>query len=307
LLPSPVATTDDHLSGRLVLAGAQPHRGLAPWCLRRHPGRRLPLAAAVWMVARVHHHAANLGAPAHMAAPSRLADVLVLVLQVADLSNRRHAVGAHPPHLPGRKPYRCHLALLGEELCRAARAPHDLAATAGDHLDVVDLGSERHPSQRQRIADASLGILTGDDHVADPQAVGQEHVALVAIGVVEEADAGRTVRVVLHRRDGCGHSELVPLPVDDAVQALLAGALVADRQLPLAVAAGLADEALGERLVRLIGRDLVEGRARHLAQARAGGSVAAERHRYTASKSSIFCPGAIVTTALRQPGTVPIV
>src|SRR5439155_1575199 len=196
LLPSPVATTDDHLSGRLVLAGAQPHRGLAPWCLRRHPGRRLPLAAAVWMVARVHHHAANLRAPAHMAAPSRLADVLVLVLQVADLSNRRH---------------------------------------------------------------------------------------------------------------GGGHAELVPLPVDDAVQALLAGALVADRQLPLAVAAGLADEALGERLVRLIGRDLVEGRARHLAQARAGGSVVAERHCYTASKSSIFCPGAIVTTALRQPGTVPIV
>src|SRR4026207_1531797 len=47
LLPSSIATTDDHLSGRLVLAGAQAHGRLAPWRLGRHPGRGLALPTAV--------------------------------------------------------------------------------------------------------------------------------------------------------------------------------------------------------------------------------------------------------------------
>jgi hypothetical protein len=105
--------------------------------------------------------------------------------------------------------------------------------------------------------------------------VRQQHVALLAVRVVQQADAGGSVRVVLDRRDAGRHAGLVPLPVDDAVEALVAGSLVADRQLALAVATGAANEPLGERLVRLVGGDLVERRAGHLPEPGAGGSVAA--------------------------------
>src|SRR6185436_13666965 len=146
LLTSSIPATNDHLAGRLVLAGAQPHGGLAPGRLGWHAGRGLALTTAVRMVAGVHHHAADLGAPPHVAAASGLADVLVLVIQVAHLADRGHAGGVHPPHLAGREPDGGHLALLGEQLRAAPGAAHDLSTAAGDHLHVVDLGAERHPS-----------------------------------------------------------------------------------------------------------------------------------------------------------------
>ena len=92
------------------------------------------------------------------------------------------------------------VALLGEELGRDAGGPDDLAALAGDELDVVDRRAERDLGDRQGVADPRLGIRPGDDDVADLQAVRQEHVALLAVAVEEQADPGRPVRVVLDRR-----------------------------------------------------------------------------------------------------------
>ena len=83
------------------------------------------------------------------------------------------------------------------------------------------------------------------------QAVRQEHVALLAVAVVEQADPGRAVRVVLDRRQAGGHAELVALEVDPAVVLLLAAAAMADGHPAGVVAAGAADLRLEQRLVRL--------------------------------------------------------
>ena len=181
-----------------------------------------------------------------------------------------------------------------------AGGPDDLAALARDELDVVDRRAERDVGDRQGVADPRLGVGAGDDDVADLQAVGQEHVALLAVAVVEQPDPGRPVRVVLDRREPGGHAELVALEVDPAVVLLLAAAAMADGQPTGVVPAGAALLGLEQRLVRLVGGDLLEGRAGHLAEARRGGLVAAQRHRQTPSKNSIFWPGARVTMALRQ-------
>ena len=61
--------------------------------------------------------------------------------------------------------------------------------------------AERDVRERQGVADARLGVRAGDDDVADLEAVGQEHVALLAVAVVEQADARRAVRVVLDGRE----------------------------------------------------------------------------------------------------------
>src|SRR5918992_85176 len=90
LLTPPVPTANDHLSGGLVAPGAEAHGRLAPRRLRRHAGGRLALATAVRVVAGVHHHAAHLRAAAHVAAASGLADLLVLMVQVAHLADRGH-------------------------------------------------------------------------------------------------------------------------------------------------------------------------------------------------------------------------
>src|SRR4051794_27991443 len=159
-LPPLLAVTraDDQPPGRLGPPGAVAHRGLAPRRLRRHAGGGLALTAAMRMVARVHDDAADLGPLAQVAGPARLAEVLVLMLEVADLADRGHAAHRDPAHLARRHPDRGVVALLGEQLGRGARGPDDLAALAGDELDVVDRRAQRDVGERQGVAHAGLGL-----------------------------------------------------------------------------------------------------------------------------------------------------
>src|SRR5215218_11106781 len=94
---------DDEPTGCLVHSSAVAHGGLAPRRLRRHAGGALALTAAMRMVARVHDDAANLGPPAHVTRATGLAQVLVLVVEVAHLADRRHAAHAHAPDLARRQ------------------------------------------------------------------------------------------------------------------------------------------------------------------------------------------------------------
>src|SRR6185437_1881940 len=128
--------SDDQASGRLGAPGAVAHRGLAPRGLGRHPGRGLALTTAVRMVARVHDDAPDLGPLPEMAGATRLAEVLVLVVGVADLADGGHAPDRDATHLARWQPDRGELALLRKQLGRHAGGPDDLAAFAGDQLDV---------------------------------------------------------------------------------------------------------------------------------------------------------------------------
>src|SRR4029079_945973 len=76
--------SDDESSGRLGPPGAIAHGGLAPGGLGRHPGRGLALSTAVRMVTWVHDHAPDLGPLPQVPGTAGLAEVLVLVVEVAD-------------------------------------------------------------------------------------------------------------------------------------------------------------------------------------------------------------------------------
>src|SRR5712671_253995 len=279
LLPLLAMTrSDDEPSGRLGPPGSIPHGGLAPRRLGRHPRRGLALATAVRMVSWVHDHAADLRALAHVSGATGLAEVLVLVVEVADLADRGHAAKRNATHLARRHPDRGVVALLGEELGGDAGRPDDLAALAGDELNVVDRRAERDVGERQGVADPRLRIRTGHDDIADFQAVRHEHVSLLAVTIEEQPDPTGAVRVVLDRRDAGGNAELVALEVDPPIVLLLAAAAMANGQPALVVPAGAASLGLEQRLVRLVGRDLLERRPRHLTESRRGGLVGTQRH-----------------------------
>src|SRR5581483_6583386 len=79
---------------RLVPLGRQPPRR------HRMPAARgLPLAAAERMIDRVHRHAAHVRPPADPAAPPRLPDRHVLMLEVAHLPDRGVALHQDAPDL----------------------------------------------------------------------------------------------------------------------------------------------------------------------------------------------------------------
>src|SRR3954467_2636271 len=283
---------DDQATRRLPAPRPVSHRGLAPRRLRGHARRGLALAAAVRAVPRGHRDAPDRRTLPHVARAPGLAEALVLMVEVAVLADRRDAAERHAAHLARRQPDGGMVAFLGEQLGRRAGGPDDLATLAGDELDVVDGGAQRDVRQRQRVADAGLGPRSGDDDVPDLEPVGKEHVALLPVPVVEQADPRGAVRVVLDRRETGRHAELVALEVDPTVVGLLAAAAVADGEPALVVATRAALHRLEQGLVRLVGRDLVERRPGHPAATRRGRLVASQRHRYTPSKNSIFWPAA---------------
>src|SRR5207247_7174164 len=99
-------------------------------------------------------------------------------------------------------------------------------------------------------------------------------------------------------------SDLVALPVDEAVHALVAAAAMARCDPPVVVAASGFAQRLGQRALGLGLGDLVEGRHGHAAATRRRWLVRLNWH-YTPSKRSRLCPDFSVTMAFFQERVVP--
>src|SRR6266545_2963780 len=166
-------------------------------------------------------------APSLAAAAAGLAPADQLLLGVADLADGGPAGGLHLADLARRHPQRRQLALLGEELDARPGGAAELGAATRPQLQVVDDRADRDVLEGQGVARLDVGALAGLHRVADPEAGGRDDVALVAVGVVEQRDAGGAVGVVLDRGHACGHAVLVPAEVDDPVALLVAPTLVA--------------------------------------------------------------------------------
>ena len=266
--------------GGLVLAGAQAHGGLAPRRLRRHAGRRLALATTVRVVARVHHHAAHLRPAAHVARAPGLADVLVLVVQVAHLADGGHALDAHAAHLARRQADGGHVPLLGQQGRAAAGAAHDLAAATGDQLDVVDPGCRAgcataaarcRPAPRRPAPEMTVSPTPGRAAAACSACRRRRSAA----GRCAPSGSGRT----RPSRSCAGTPALSRFQSITRYRRLWPRALVADGELALAVAAGAAHQPLGERLVRL--SVVISSNVERVIWRRPGdgGSVVAKWHR----------------------------
>src|SRR6185503_23991 len=93
---------NDESVGVLPAARLVALRRLAPRRHRMPAARGLALAAAERVIDRVHRDAAHVRTLAHPAAAARLADRHVLVVDVADLADRREALDADVPELARR-------------------------------------------------------------------------------------------------------------------------------------------------------------------------------------------------------------
>src|SRR5713226_5915975 len=116
---------------RLVTLGR-----LAP---RRHRVVALALAfaAAHRVIDGIHHGAAHRGPESLPPHPSGLADGDVLMLQIADLSHRSHALELHLTDLARRALDIGVVAFFRQHLCHGAGAAAELAALTGLALHVV--------------------------------------------------------------------------------------------------------------------------------------------------------------------------
>src|SRR5262245_42059568 len=254
LLPPP----DDERVRARVVARLLPLRGNPPRGHRRPASGGLPLAAAVRMVDRVHGDAADLGPPSLPPVPSRLADALVLVLEVPDLADRGVAVLVDLPRLARREPHERPPALAGHELRAGAGGADELPAPEPLELDVVDRRARRDALERERVPHDDVRLGRRQHPGPHLEAARREDVPPLAVRVAQERDVGAPVRVVLDLLDLRGDAELVPAEIDDAVAALVAAPPVPDRDQPAVVPAARPVLLLHERLVRGVLRPHVE-------------------------------------------------
>src|SRR5256714_526958 len=259
LPPGPTAPppADDHLIGGLGL-GPRATLFLAPGRRRVAPTGALALTAAERVVDGVHGHAPGVGTAALPPVPTRLAQRDQLGLGVAHGPDGGPAVGGDPPHLGRREPQGGEVALLGHQLDAHPRAPGDLAPGAGLQLDVVDDRTDRDITHGKSVTRADLGALPRLEHVAHVHPGRGQDVALLTVDVVEQADPGVAVGVVLDAGDLGRDPVLLAPEVDHAVLLLVAATHVAGGEPAVDVAAARAGLGLGERLLRLVRRDLGE-------------------------------------------------
>ena len=183
---------------------------------------RATLAAAHRVVDGVHGDATLVRALAEPAIAAGLAERDVLVVEVRDLADGRAAVEVDLADLRRRQANLGVLAVLRHQRRGSAGGANELAALALAQLDVVDEGAEGDEAERERVARLDVSVPARDDLVADLDAVGSKDVALLAVQVVEEREAGGPAGIVLDGGNVGRNANLVAAEVDNTVALLVA-------------------------------------------------------------------------------------
>src|SRR4029077_3905766 len=126
-LPKLFAPLHDLPVGALVIARLLPKRREGPRGLRVI-ALDLAFTAAVRVIHRVHGHAANGRFAATPTRASGLAVGLVLMVEVAHLADRRHAIDGKLANFAGSHLNQREFALLAQQLRRPPRGTHCLPA-----------------------------------------------------------------------------------------------------------------------------------------------------------------------------------
>ena len=143
------------------------------------------------------------------------------MVQVPDLTNRRSTVLVDAPHLSRRQLDRSVGAFLGHELGGSTCAADELSTFPDLQLDVVDHRPERDVTQGEGIPGLDVSLLAGRDDVSHVEPNRSENIPLLSVPIMQQSDAGRTVRIILDRRHLGGHSILLPAKVNDTVPLLV--------------------------------------------------------------------------------------
>lgn len=223
-------------------------------------------AATVRVIDRVHGHATNRRADTAPTHCTGLADLAQAVFFVTDFTDGGAALDVHAAHFTRAQTNLGVRAFAGQQDGGSAGRTDHLSTFAGDHFHAVDGGTHRDVADRQRVAGADRGFDARDQRGAHFQATGSDDVTTFAVGVAQQSDVRRTVRVIFQTLDLCRDAILVATEVDDTVVLLVTTATMTDGDVAVVVTAR-ATGLLFEQ--RRVGLALVQVRADNLHHATA--------------------------------------
>src|SRR5271166_269781 len=138
----------DELIGPLVVASLVAARRLAPRSNWMTSAAGFAFTTAVRVIDRVHSHATVYRTASEPAGATRLADGNIFVVQVAHLSDRRHAIDQHAAGFARRQFEQRVIAFFRDQLRLRSRRTRHLCALAWFQLDVVHRGPRGNVAQR---------------------------------------------------------------------------------------------------------------------------------------------------------------
>ena len=169
----------------------------------------------------------------------------------------------------------------------------------------MDQRADRDIRERQAIAGADFGLRSGDDRIADLQPERSNDVALFAIGIEQQGQAGSAVRIVFDRSHLGGNVMLVALEIDHADISAVAAAAMADGDAAVGIAAAMSARMNDQAALRRGLGDLFECIPGHPTLTGSCGFIFLDCHYFTPSKISRVLPSARVTIAFLYPELGP--
>src|SRR6266571_2418013 len=156
--PACIATPYNKAVRPLIVTSLVTQRGFAPRRLRLATDWCPAFTTTMRMITRVHRRSTHSRTAAHTARTASFATALVLMIDIANLSHRRHTQNMHQALLTRRQtdqgivPFFCHQ--LRTRSCPA----HHLPATSSRQLDVMDRRTCRDILQGKGIPWPDLGL-----------------------------------------------------------------------------------------------------------------------------------------------------
>ena len=117
--------------------------------------------------------------------------------------------------------------------------------------------TKRNVFQRQSITDKDIRFRTGHHFHTDFQPDGLKNVSMLTVGIAQESDKGRTIRIVFDGFDGGGNPDLVAAKIDHPIVLLIPPSAMPNRQMAVIVAAIDTVLSIEQRFVGLVGSNLL--------------------------------------------------
>src|SRR5690554_248158 len=109
------------------------------------------------------------------------------------------------------------VAVFGYDLSKSAGAASNLPTTTFLELDVVNHATQRNVLQRNSIANGYFSFRTAHELGAHFQSFRSDDIALFAIHIVQERNAGCAIRIIFNACHFGRNPDLITLEINDAI------------------------------------------------------------------------------------------